>query len=422
MVLIPIYYSTPNTQDDYGHGTHVAGIAAAVTDNSEGVASIAFDTSIMPLKVLDSAGNGYYSSVASGVIWAADHGAKVINLSLGGTSYSKTLEDAVNYADAVGALVIASSGNSGDQTVYYPAAYENAMAIGATNESDQRASFSSYGAELSVSAPGTDIISTFWTPSIGSAYGWGSGTSQAAPLVSGLAALLFSQNSTRTNDIVRNVIERSADDIGLSDWDIETGHGRINAYSAFVGDLTGVISNSETSESIPNATINVYQNAALVASAETDLNGVYFVPELPSGQYDIVADAEGYESVSKTVYISPAEENALGFVLRISIGSVSGRVYARKRSIVGATVEAKQHDIVIGSTTSDSQGNYVLTDLQTGTYDLTASADGFQAKTVQDVMVYAGSDTSGINFNLSKESTDEDKPGKPDKPGKSPKK
>ena len=407
-------YNTSNADDDSGHGTHVAGIAAALTDNYTGISSVAFEASILPVKVLDAEGNGYYSAVASGIIWAADHGAKVINLSLGGTSVSSTLQDAVNYANIVGALVIAAAGNSGDNTIYYPAGCENAMAIGATDQSDQIALFSSYGAIVSVVAPGMNILSTFWNADEGSTYVEASGTSQAAPMVSGLAALLFSQDLSRTNDIVRNIIERSADDIGPSGWDTETGHGRINAYSAFVGDLTGIVSDLGTSGPIPYATVIVFQDEIAVASAEADLDGFYQIPNLPSGTYDLKASAEGYEPVMETgFFVSPAEDNELDFALGL-LGTISGKVYTKKRPIAGATVEAKQGEVTVCSTISDSSGNYILLNLNTGNYDVTASADGYESKTEEGVTVYLGNDTSGIDFNLAKTKPD-NKPPRPKK-------
>jgi thermitase len=128
-------------QDDYGHGTHVAGIAAAATNNAEGVAGVAWGARIMPIKVLDSSGNGVYSSVAAGIVWAADHGARIINLSLGGTNSSQTLRDAVDYAVGRGALLVAAAGNGyrAGSPVNYPAAYEHVLGVAATDDQDGHA-------------------------------------------------------------------------------------------------------------------------------------------------------------------------------------------------------------------------------------------------------------------------------------------
>src|SRR3989344_1510412 len=126
--------------DDNGHGTHVAGIAGALTNNGIGIAGTGYDTSLMSVKVLDSSGSGYYSWVANGIVWAADNGAKVINLSLGGTSSSITLQNAVNYAWNKGVVVVAAAGNRNSTSRFYPAYYSNSIATAATDQNDKKAS------------------------------------------------------------------------------------------------------------------------------------------------------------------------------------------------------------------------------------------------------------------------------------------
>jgi thermitase len=187
--------SDSTAQDDQGHGTHVAGIAAAATNNSTGIAGMCPNCTILPVKVLNSAGSGSYSAIASGIRYAADKGAKVINLSLGGTSGNSTLSSAVTYADGKGSLVIAAAGNNGNSTPFYPAAYTAAVAVAATTSSDTRASFSNYGSYVDVAAPGQSIYATYWNNTYSSL----SGTSMAAPHVSGLAGLLFSQGRTKAD-------------------------------------------------------------------------------------------------------------------------------------------------------------------------------------------------------------------------------
>jgi thermitase len=218
--------------DDYGHGTHVAGIAAAITNNGVGVAGLAWNSRLMPVKVLDSGGSGTDANVALGIHYAADHGAQVINLSLGGPDASYTMHEAVDYALAHGCLLPTAAGNSGglqnlpEYGILYPAQY--AMAIGATDFSDRRASFSKYGPQMSVAAPGVGIYST-WT---GGSYAYESGTSMAAPHVSGLAALLWGICPADSNAHVRQVIEDTAVDLGTTGWDEKYGYGRIDAQKA----------------------------------------------------------------------------------------------------------------------------------------------------------------------------------------------
>jgi len=218
-------------QDDHGHGTHVAGIAAAETNNARGVAGVSWGARIMPIKVLRYDGDGYYSDVAQGVLYACNHGAKVINLSLGGTNPSSTLKDALEQAYQDGCIIVAAAGNSGQNEVDYPARYPETIAVAATDQTDTRAAFSDYGPQIEVAAPGVDIYSTLWTPS-SHTYGWKLGTSMSTPHVSGLAALLLSLCPQLTNTEVRSVIRSTAQDLGAPGWDPYFGFGRINAQKA----------------------------------------------------------------------------------------------------------------------------------------------------------------------------------------------
>ncbi len=225
-----VNFTDSATSDDvHGHGTHVAGIAAAVTNNAMGVAGLGYDSSIMNVKVLGDTGSGSYSWIAAGITWAADNGAHVINMSLGGTSSSSLLEDAVNYAWDKGVVVVAAAGNSGTSSPIYPAYYANCIAVAATDREDNLASWSSFGDWVDVAAPGVLIFSTTNDGS----YGRRSGTSMASPHVAGLAALLFTvvtdeNGNGRVNDEVRARIASTCDDIGIEG----IGAGRINAARA----------------------------------------------------------------------------------------------------------------------------------------------------------------------------------------------
>lgn len=222
-------FSSSTTVDDVnGHGSHVAGIAAAVTNNGIGVAGVGYNVDIMNVKVLGDGGSGTYGAIANGIIWAADNGANVINLSLGGTLASSTLESAVDYAWSKGCVVVAAAGNNASSAPFYPAYYANAMAVAATTDLDRLASFSGYGDWVDVAAPGISIYST-----VPGGYGYMSGTSMASPYVAGLAALLFSQvtdtnGDGNLNDEVRAEIQATADNVGVSG----IGSGRIDAYRA----------------------------------------------------------------------------------------------------------------------------------------------------------------------------------------------
>ena len=149
-------HDTTHPNDDNGHGTHVAGTIAQATNNGEGVAGIAFEATLMPIKVLDASGSGNSADIADGIRWAVDHGAKVLNLSLGGFGYSRVIENAVAYARRHGAVVVAAAGNHGDGTVAYPAAYEGAVGVGAVGPDGTRTPYSAWGEQLDLLAPGGD--------------------------------------------------------------------------------------------------------------------------------------------------------------------------------------------------------------------------------------------------------------------------
>jgi len=207
-------FSSDSTAEPEGnnHGTHVAGIAAACTNNDTGVAGLGYDASLMNGKVLSSSGSGWSSDVAQGIIWATDNGADVINMSLGSYGSSSLMQDAIDYAWDHGVVVVAAAGNDGLTTPFYPAAHENCIAVAATTSSDSMASFSNHGDWVDVGAPGSGIYST----TAGSSYGYMSGTSMASPFVTGLASLVFdvttdTNGNGRTNDEVRNAIQATCD-------------------------------------------------------------------------------------------------------------------------------------------------------------------------------------------------------------------
>jgi thermitase len=216
-------------QDDYGHGTHVAGIAAAKTNNSAGVAGLSWGAKIMPVKAMNDYGTGEYADIGNGIIYAANNGADIINLSLSGPASSSVLEEAVEYAHDLGCVVVAATGNN-NSSVGYPASYPEVIAVAATDSNDQRASFSNYGPEVDVAAPGVGIRSTYWWG--GSTYGWLSGTSQATPHAAGLAALIWSVSPGLNNTQVESIIKQTADDLGAAGRDNHYGFGRINARRA----------------------------------------------------------------------------------------------------------------------------------------------------------------------------------------------
>ncbi|MFN8485451.1 MAG: S8 family serine peptidase [Anaerolineae bacterium] len=228
-----------NAQDDQGHGSHVSGIVAAATNNGAGVAGVGYNARLLPVKVLNANGSGDYGSIVQGITWAADQGVKVLNMSLGGTGGTQALQDAVDYAWNKGVVVVCAAGNDGTASPNYPAAYTNCLSVVATDQNDQKASFSNYGSTVDISAPGVNVLATALRSggqlADPSGYRTMSGTSMASPNVAGVAALVWAAHPDWSQAQVRAAIENTADNVGSSFY---FGKGRVNAARA-VGSATG---------------------------------------------------------------------------------------------------------------------------------------------------------------------------------------
>lgn len=223
------FTQSPTVDDLNGHGTHIAGIVGAIANNGIGIDGLAYNCSLLNVKVANDKGSCDAATVAEGIVWAVDNGAKVINLSLTITNPTQALEDAVNYAWNHGAVVVAAAGNCVGDSPMYPACYSNCIAVGATDANDSLRLGSGHNDWVDVAAPGVDIYSTL--PD--SKYGIKSGTSMATAYVSGLAGLLITlvtdtNGNGQLNDEVQNIIENSCDEIGAPG----AGKGRINALRA----------------------------------------------------------------------------------------------------------------------------------------------------------------------------------------------
>jgi len=229
-----------NPADDHGHGTHVAGIAAAETNNEEGIAGVAWNCKILPLKVMDAEGEGYYSWMIDAIIYAADNGADVINFSLGGDQPSSALEQALAYAYEQNVVVVAAAGNE-EAAVLYPAAYDDyCLAVTATDYNDTRPEWTNFGPEVDVAAPGVRILSCvptwYWGPD-SIPYGYGYGTSMATPHVAGMAALIKSIKPWLKPNEIMDIICFTTEDINKAEYpgkDDFVGWGRINMEKALV--------------------------------------------------------------------------------------------------------------------------------------------------------------------------------------------
>ncbi len=235
-----------DASDDNAHGTHVAGTIAQRTNNGVGVAGVAYNACLMPIKVLDSGGSGTYADIIAGIYYAADNGAHVINMSLGGSYDSYLMEEAVDYAYNKDVVIVAAAGNDYRQKIGYPASYKNVIAVGATRFDDTKAAYSNYGRDLDIVAPGGDmnvdqngdgygdgILQNTFDPDTGDfGYWFFNGTSMASPHVAGVAALILSLDPNLRPIEVRSILESSALDLGATGWDRYYGHGLLDAEEA----------------------------------------------------------------------------------------------------------------------------------------------------------------------------------------------
>ena len=328
--------------DDHSHGTHVAGTIAQSTNNNLGVAGIAFESCLMPVKVLNSNGSGSYSQIADGIRFAADNGADVINLSLGGSSSSITLLNAIEYAYNNGVVIIAASGNS-NSSVVYPAAYDDyVIAVGATRFDQTRAYYSNYGSSLDVVAPGGDtsvdqngdgypdgILQNTFNPNTKRRWDFGywffEGTSMASPHVAGIAALLKSSDTGLSPDEIRQAIEMSAKDLGIPGRDNQYGFGLVNAADALAyisgSHPSDTPAEEGSSDALPTITItspgnnqNVSGTVLISADAFDDIavdRVEFFVQNILVGSdtvtpyeisWDSQAQSDGNAVISANVY------------------------------------------------------------------------------------------------------------------------
>ncbi|WP_363465184.1 S8 family peptidase [Halogeometricum borinquense] len=250
--------------DDHTHGTHCAGTIAAV-NNGQGVVGVAPGVTLHAIKALNGNGSGTGGDIAEGIRWAADQGYDVLSMSIGATSPSSVIEDAVKYAYDKGVLLVAAAGNEGpcDDCVHYPAAYDDVVAVSSTTIDDELSEFSSTGPEVDIAAPGSDITSTV----IGGGYRAFSGTSMATPHVSGIGAVLMANGASNTE--ARKRLTETAEDIGLDQN--EMGAGRLDAKAAILGDSDGDDGGSNAFEVVTTNASDVSQTSATLGG---DLTGL----------------------------------------------------------------------------------------------------------------------------------------------------
>jgi len=239
--LVPgwnLYDNNSNTSDVYGHGTEVAGVVGALSNNSLGVTSVAWNTKLMPVRVSMTDGSAYLSTIANGITWAADHGANIANCSFATLTGSSTIQNAANYMRSKGGIVVVAAGNYGtlDSTPNTTAM----ISVSATDSNDALTSWSSYGPYVDVAAPGAGI----WTTTNGGGYAAVSGTSFSSPMTAAVLALEKSANPALSNTQLESILESTAVDLGTPGYDYYFGYGRINAAAAVAAAAATVVINT----------------------------------------------------------------------------------------------------------------------------------------------------------------------------------
>lgn len=380
--LVPgynFYDSNSNTADVCGHGTAVAGTAAASTNNGNGVAGAAGQAKIMPVRIayFDTASNScyaYYSTVSSGLTYAADHGARVANVSYDGVAGSSAVQSAAQYLKNKGGLVFVAAGNNGIDENFTPTTAM--IAVAATDSSDSRASWSSYGSFVSLSAPGVGI----WTTSNGGNYQSWNGTSFASPLAAGIGALMMAANQTLDGTSIEKLMFSTAVDLGAPGRDPYFGYGRVNALAGVQAAVTArpvadtQVPTSLISSPAPNTTVSSLVAVTVsasdnvgVARVELRVNGntvaidnsapfsfSWDSKSVPNGMANLTAvafDAAGNAGSSTTVAVNVANSTAVVVADKTPpVIAISNPVTGRVSGNVSVTTNASDNSGPAGIT------------------------------------------------------------------------
>lgn len=303
------FYNNDNDpSDDEGHGTYTAGVAAASSDNGVGIAGICWGCRILPVKVLGSRGQGDDATIAQGIRFAVDSGARIISMSLGGPDDTQVMRDAVQYARDRNVLIIAASGNGQAEgnLPNYPAAYPSVLAVSATTSNDGVTGFSTTGSFVDIAAPGVGLWSTIWDPRDGDTYGVANGTSASCPHVAGAAGLALSLRPDLSADQLAELLQAGADDQGAPGKDPEYGYGRLNVLRvAQLAADPGILSRSVI-QGVVSGAQGQQVTVALSTGQQTqpDAAGAYRFEFLPAGAYTVTVSGPGGVTTAQQAWVS----------------------------------------------------------------------------------------------------------------------
>ncbi|MCX6592434.1 MAG: S8 family serine peptidase [Acidobacteria bacterium] len=409
--LIPTILTNPacSWQDDHGHGTHTAGIIGAATNNATGVSSLGNGVELVIYKVLANSGSGPDSQIAAAIMLASDAGAKVISLSLGGNGYSQSLQDAVNYAWARNVMVVAAAGNANTNTLFYPAGAHHAVGVAATDVANNKASFSNFGDNVDLAAPGVSILSTYPTYTIGLStakdYTTMSGTSQATPHVSALASMVTMANPGLSAQGITRQLQRTASSTLVGGgWGQFLGYGIIDSLAALTDAARPATTGSVTGQVLDS--VGVPAAATLTVGTSTvsvNASGLFRVKDLAQGTYTMTATGAA-GSQSFPVSVVSGSDTAITVRLGVTLGLINGTVSSSAGPLAGAVVQALIGGLVQEEATTGPAGEYTLP-LAPGAsakvYDLRVSAPGYSSQLVSGFNV-APSSSQVSNFTLVK--------------------
>ncbi len=365
--LLPGYNFFDNNTDSadvYGHGTPVAGVSSAISNNTVGVAGSSWNSQIIPIRISAPTGSAYTSAMANAITFAADHGAAVVNLSFGGPSPSVALQSAVDYAKTKNVIVVASAGNYSSEVIQYPAGLTGVIGVSALELSTgftSLTSYSTYNTAVDVSATGC-----LYSATMGGSYGSFCGTSNAAPVVTGLVALMKSVNPALTVQQVTDYLAQNSTDLGTVGWDKYFGWGRIDYGKTLAavksgvlpiptnGTLTGKVKDA-TGIALAGATVKASLSSVEKASVVTGADGSYTFSLAP-GSYSVAASAPNYSNTTNTAIVDSSSVKTLDLTMTIlpAADTVAPTV-SISSPVVGASVKLGTKQ-AINVTASDNSG------------------------------------------------------------------